>query len=120
MALIVAVEPDRRQAARVGALAGGLAGTQLVVAETVDRAIAVLAGRVPDLILTSLLLSPKEEARLRELTGSGAPAQTLVIPVLAAPAKGAGGRGGLLTRLRGKKSEHGGGCDPAALPVLWA
>ena len=83
MPLILALEPDRRQASRVGALKRRLVGAELIVTDSTDRAIAALAGREPDLILTSLLLSPKEEARLGELSGPGAHVQTLMIPVLA-------------------------------------
>ena len=115
MPLILAIEPDKRQASRIGAIGRSIGGAELLIADSVDRAIAVLGGRVPDLLLTSLLLSPKEEARLRELNGDGVSIQTLVIPVLASPSRRATAAVGLLTRLRAPKGDHGQaeGCDPA-------
>jgi hypothetical protein len=114
MSLIVAIEPDRRQASRVSALARRIPHAEFLVTESVERALAALKGRVPDLILTSLLLSPKEDARLRELNPSGAPAPTLVIPVLKGGSGQARERGGLLRRLRGSAAaeDDTGACDP--------
>jgi hypothetical protein len=121
MSLILAIEPDRRQAAKIAALAKSPLHAELVVAESTAKAFATLANRTPDLILTSLLLSPKDETaladRLRELDAAGTHVQMLVIPVLGAPGrrgrKDAGG--GLLKRLRGSKSQDTSpdGCDPA-------
>src|SRR2546425_9886710 len=100
MPLILAIEPDRKQAARVAAIARGQLGAELVVAESSERAFETLAGRLPDLILTSLLLSPKDETaladRLRDLDAAGSHVQTLTIPVLAAPGRGNGQGGGIL------------------------
>src|SRR4026208_1566008 len=107
MPLIVAIEPDRRQASR---LAKVPLNVELIVADSTERAFATLGGRVPDLILTSLLLSPNDEAaladRLRELDTFGARIQTLVVPVLAAgPRRSARKTGsGLLKKLRGPAS----------------
>ena len=120
MPLILAVEPDRKQAAKITAIARGPLGAELVVAASAAGALALLAKRVPDLILTSQLLSPREEAtladRLRELDGAGGTrVQTLMIPVLAAPEGTREAKGGLLSRFR---QTRGGdvapaGCDPA-------
>src|SRR5262245_61282647 len=109
MALILAIEPDRQQASRLSALARGPLDAEIVIAESTTRGFEALGPRVPDLILTSLLLSPKDEAaladRLRELDGSGARVQTLVIPVLAAPQRRSNAKSGLRGLLRRQASD---------------
>ena len=117
MPLILAIEPDRRQASKVAAIVKNRLHAEIVSGETTEHAVEALAGRVPDLILTSLLLSRKDEAALadwlRESDEAGAHVQSLVIPVLG------GGYGdyreegsGLLSRLRGRSSDATDGCDP--------
>lgn len=120
MSLILAIEPDRRQAAQLTTLAQGPLNVELVVGDSTERAFEALGPRVPDLVLTSQLLSPKDETalaeRLRELDAAGAHVQTLVIPVLGSEEGGkkrsVGGLFGRLRRSAGqdKASE---GCDPA-------
>src|SRR5690348_2205463 len=106
MPLILAIEPDRRQANQLTALVRGRLHADLVLGDSADRALAALGDRVPDLILTAALLSPKDEAalgqRLRELNGVAAHVQTLTIPVLASAANnGHGFRAvGFLSALR--------------------
>jgi len=116
MPLILAIEPDRRQAARVAALTRGALDAELVVADSTESATAALKGREPDLILTSLLLSPKEEAGLRAFDRGGVPVPTLVIPVLASTSPGRS-RNGLFKRLSWSKASDASsdvhGCDPA-------
>src|SRR5689334_10124871 len=90
MFLILAIEPDRRQANRLFALGRGqLRGAELVLVDNIEAGLDVLAGRVPDLVLTSLLLSAKDDAaladRLRELDAAGHQVQTLVVPLFAGP-----------------------------------
>ncbi len=86
MPLILAIEPDRRQASKVAAIVKNRLHAEIVSGDTTEHAVEALAGRVPDLILTSLLLSRKDEAALadwlRESDEAGAHVQTLVIPVL--------------------------------------
>ncbi len=119
MALILAIEPDRKQAGRITLLTRGLPGAELVLADSTEQALAALHGRVPNLILTSLLLSPKDETGLRALNGSGLPVPTLMIPVFATTALRANERSGFLARLPwsrvGAASAAPGttGCDPA-------
>jgi hypothetical protein len=120
MSLILAIEPDRRQAVHLTTLARGPLNVELVVGDTTERAFEELGPRVPDLVLTSLLLSPKDETalaeRLRELDAAGAHVQTLVIPVLGSEG-GARKRsgGGLFGRLRRSADQErpSEGCDPA-------
>jgi hypothetical protein len=119
VSLIVAIEPDRRQADVLAGVARGSLGAELVVADSTRAAVKALGDRIPDLILTSLLLSPKDESaladRLRELDAAGIRVQTLVIPVFAVtPRRALSARRGLLTRLRGAQQETAHeGCDPA-------
>ena len=116
MPLILAIEPDRRQASRVAAIAKNRLHAEIVSADTTEHGIEALKGRVPDLILTSLLLSPKDDAALtdwlRASDEAGAHVQTLVIPVLGTSSESSGG--GLFSRLtgRGKDDDAPGGCDP--------
>jgi hypothetical protein len=115
MPLIVAIEPDRRQAAQVSALARRL-HAELVIAEATDAAFALLGGRVPDLILTAALLPPRDEAaladRLRDLAAHASHVQTLTTPVFANSRKAR--VDSVLTRLRRKNKEATlEGCDPA-------
>ena len=64
MPLILAIEPDRRQAARLTALARNPLNAEIVVTDSAERAVAAISQRVPDLILTPKLLSSKDEAIL--------------------------------------------------------
>jgi hypothetical protein len=116
MPLILAIEADRRQTSKIAALAKGQLHAELVTGDTTEHAIAALDGRVPDLILTSLLLSPKDETKLtewlRELDSEGRHVQTLVIPVLGVPA-GSQEDGWLSKRRRRNKDATPEGCDPA-------
>jgi len=118
MALILAIEPDRRQASRVAAIAKNKLHAEIVQADTTEHAIEALSGRVPDLILTSLLLSRKDDAALadwlRESDEAGRHVQTLVIPVLGGSRDDDGG-GGLLSRFtRGRSRDDAttDGCEP--------
>jgi hypothetical protein len=117
MPLILAIEPDRRQANQLRSMVRARLEAELILADTAERALAALGDRVPDLILTSALLSPKDEialdARLRSLGGSASHLQTLTIPMFAAAQQAKGG--GMLSALRGGRSStaHPEGCDPA-------
>jgi hypothetical protein len=121
MALILAIEPDRRQASQLTAIVRGRLHAELVLGESAERALAALGQRVPDLVLTSALLSPKDETalgeRLRALDGAAAYVQTLTIPVLASGSgRGSGRAGGVLSALRRDKPKSAAapdGCDPA-------
>jgi hypothetical protein len=120
MPLILAIEPDRRQANTLNAVVKGRLHADLVLADSADEALAALGDRVPDLILTTALLSPTDEVvlgeRLRTLNGVAAHVQTLTIPVLAAPRPRVRARAaGMLAALRrGKapKDDAPDGCDP--------
>jgi hypothetical protein len=116
--LILAIEPDRHQAGQLQAIARGRLHAELVLEATAERALAALGDRIPDLILTAALLSPKDEAalagRLRELNSAAAHIHTLTIPALASP-RSRPRMGGVLSALRREKSlsSEPDGCDPA-------
>jgi hypothetical protein len=119
MPLILAIEPDRRQANQLNAVVKSRLHADIVLAETAERALAALGDRVPDLILTSALLSRTDEVvlgdRLRALNSAAAHVQTLTIPVLAGPRQRSRRAGGMLSALRfskPKEDEAPDGCDP--------
>lgn len=123
MALILAIEPDRRQAGQLTAIVKGRLHAEFVIGDSAETALAALGARVPDLVLTTALLSPKDETalseRLRALDGAAAHVQTLTIPVLATSSRRrvAAKAGGVLSALLGDKSGDdpatAEGCDPA-------
>lgn len=86
MALILAIETDARQAALLRWVVRERIGARLVVVSSKEQALAAIAADIPDLVLVSALLSPRDEeeivAHLRALDGA-AHLQTLTIPRLA-------------------------------------
>lgn len=119
MPLILAIEPDRRQASQLVALARHPLGAEIVVADGAEAGLDALDARVPDLILTSTLLSPKDEAALtewlRRLDAAASHVQTLTIPVLAAASRRPRAHPGetVFKRLRGRTRRGApDGCDP--------
>jgi hypothetical protein len=119
MPLILAIEPDRRQAHELTAMVRGHLRAKLVLADTAEKALADLGARVPDLILTSALLSTKDETMLAEwlrtLDIAAAHVQTLTVPVLETPARVSPGRTGIFALLPERVSSPAApdGCDPA-------
>jgi hypothetical protein len=120
MPLILAIEPDRRQAHELTAMVRGHLRATLVLADAAEAALASLGDRVPDLILTSALLSAKDETLLAEwlrtLNGAAARVQTLTIPVLETPMpRGSTSRTGIFALLGDRVSSPAApdGCDPA-------
>ena len=127
MPLILAIEPDRRQANQLTAVVKARLHADLVLGESAERALAALGDRVPDLILTSALLSPNDEVvlgeRLRAFDGAAAHVQTLTIPVLAPPRPRVRAKaGGMLSALRRGKARPAApdGCDPAVFAAQCA
>lgn len=117
MQLILAIEPDRRQARQISAMVRAHLAAELVIAGSTARALKALGERVPDLILTPALLAPADEAmlaeRLRELGQAAAHIQTVTIPILSEMAE-SGRERGMLSALRrerpGEATETG--CEP--------
>lgn len=119
MPLILAIEPDRRQANQVNAVVRGRLHADLVLAESAQKALAALGSRIPDLILTSAFLSPNDEVllgeHLRKLDDAAAHVHTLTIPVLGSSRSNSETElGGMLGALRRGKSKSAApdGCDP--------
>ena len=117
MALILAIEPDRRQAAQLTSLIRARVNADLVLAETAEQALHAIGDRVPDLVLVPALLAPQDDATLAgalRVIAAAARIQMLTIPVLAAT-----GRkkqpGGVLAKWRRLRAEPAAsaGCDPA-------
>jgi len=117
MALILAIEPDRRQVSKLAMLARNYLHTELVVTDSIGRALALLDERLPDLILTSFQLPPKHRAalidRLLEVDADGTRVQTLVIPALGTPGCRPSHQKGMAAP-RGTRGNHAvsDGCDP--------
>lgn len=117
MPVILAIEPDRRQATKIAPVLRGL-GAELVLADSVARAFDAIGDRIPDLVLTSALLSRQDEAalaaRLRELGAAAAHVQELTIPILATPSTGTSKRRGVLSTLRRgtTRASAPDGCEP--------
>jgi hypothetical protein len=119
MALILAIEPDKRQAAQLKVLVKNRLRADLILADTTELALEAIGDRIPDLVLVPALLSPEEDGALNQalrVIAHAAHVQTLTIPVFAsgatkaAPAK----TGGLLSKLLAGKNEGAPeGCDPA-------
>jgi CheY-like chemotaxis protein len=119
MSLILAVEPDRRQAKQLSALVQKHVRGELVVADSGAAALKALGDRIPDLILTPALLPPKDEAVLtgwlRDMGDGAAHVQTLAIPILAEPSSGRGRESqgsSIFGRMRDQQQENNPGCDP--------
>jgi hypothetical protein len=117
MALILAIEPDRRQAAQLTSLIRARVNADLVLAETAEQALHAIGDRVPDLVLVPALLAPQDDATLAgalRVIAAAARIQMLTIPVLAATSRKKQPRGVLAKwrRLRAEPAASG-GCDPA-------
>jgi hypothetical protein len=116
MSSVLVVQPDAAQAETLRDIAQRI-GTDLVIVNSTSAAIDSISRKIPDLILLSTLLSPRDEdaliSHLRSLEGASH-LQTLTIPQF----RGAGGkkaeksRGGLFSRKKAKAPVEV-GCDPA-------
>ncbi|MGH9144384.1 MAG: hypothetical protein ACRD2I_24860 [Vicinamibacterales bacterium] len=117
MAIVLAIEPDRRQAAHLTAIVRNQVGVELVVADTTEGALDAIGNRVPDLVLVPALLSPQDDAALAaalRVIAAAAHVRTLTIPVLSNGTKRAA-TGGMLAKWRKSRaaSPEPDGCDPA-------
>lgn len=99
--VILAVEPDQHQAAQLTALFRRQFEAELVLASSTSAALAKLHGRIPELVLTSALMPPRDEVALlqwlRELGPKAAHVQTVTIPLLASETPQEKKRGGGLS-----------------------
>src|SRR5207344_3634490 len=102
MAIVLAIEPDRRQAAHLTAILKHQVDAELVIADTTEGALDAIGNRVPDLVLVPALLSPQDDAALAaalRVIAVAAHVRTLTIPVLASGRQETAS-GGLLSRWR--------------------
>ena len=86
--LIIAIEPDRHQAAQLKDLVRRHTGAELILADTTAGAIGAMESRVPDLVLIPAFLSPEDDQALTaalRVTEEAAHVQTLTIPMLGEP-----------------------------------
>ena len=116
MSLILAVEPDRRQAAHLTHIVRQRVGAEMILAETTELALASIGNRVPDLILVPALLSPQDDAALAaalRVIATAAHVQMLTTPLFASAAPEP--RRGVLAAFRRSKPAKASidGCDPA-------
>jgi CheY-like chemotaxis protein len=112
MSLVLAIERDAAQAEILRDVLRGRMGAELVVVTSRTAAIAAIKKQVPDLILVTALLSPRDEealvAHLRSMENA-THLQTLTIPQFQKP-EAAAKKGGFFSR---KKTQAASGCDPA-------
>ena len=116
MPLILAVEPDRRQAAQLTSVIRRV-GAELVLADTTEHALDAIGSRVPDLVLVPALLSPQDDAALAgalRVIAAAAHVRILTTPVLGNSTKRKSS-GGVLSKWRRGDDEAlaTDGCDPA-------
>jgi hypothetical protein len=117
MPLILAIEPDRRQAAQLSVVVRKRVHAELILVDTTEQALHAIGNRMPDLVLVPALLSPQDDAALAaalRVIAAAARVQMLTIPVLGSP-RPAAAQGGVLSALRrGKpRAAEPDGCDPA-------
>jgi hypothetical protein len=114
MQLVLAIHADRRQTELIAALLKKRAAVEVVQASDAGEGLQEIGDRIPDLILTSPLLSPFDEGvlaeYLRELGSAAAHVQTLRIPVMTMPDASSGG---FFSRKKKRVEAAPDGCDPA-------
>lgn len=117
--LVLAIEPDLRQAAIVKRILREKVLADVAVVDSRDAALDAMRTTIPDVLLLSALMSPRDEdeliAHLRTLRHADH-VQTHTIPLLASilgPAESRGPRG-LLSAFRRRKEPEAvpSGCDP--------
>ncbi len=124
--LILAIEPDRRQSAKLAVLARNQLQAEMVIVDSVHEALNTLDHRVPHLLLVSPLVRARDEAalaaRVRELEANGAKVGSLIIPLLEAPIRRViGPHKGAPARIvppRGPRGQDV--CDPTAFAMQLA
>ena len=102
MSTVLVVQPDEVQADVLQRIFAKRVGAELVMVHSTTEAVDEIAARMPDLILLSALLSPRDEdaliAHLRSLDGASH-LQTITIPQFrTGPAKAPAKKGGLFSK----------------------
>src|SRR5688572_1458370 len=116
MSTVLVVQPDEVQADVLRRIFAKRVGAELVMVHSSREAVEEIAARMPDLILLSALLSPKDEdeliKHLRTLDGASH-LQTITIPQFrTGPAQAPAKKGGLFSKK--SKAPAPTGCDPMA------
>src|SRR5216117_824995 len=117
MPIILAIEPDRRQAAHLTGVVRQKVAAELILAETTEGALDAIGNRVPDMVLVPALLSPQDDAALAgalRVIAAAAHVRILTTPVLGNTTKRKS-PGGVLAKWRrgGAETAAPDGCDPA-------
>src|SRR4030095_15212183 len=118
MQLILAIDSDPRRSEQLANLVRSRLEVDLVQATSAGEGLHALRDRVPDLILTSPLLSPFDDGvldeYLRDLGAAATHVQTVRIPVLtpAPNKKGLADRLFVLGRTKPTSPAAPDGCDP--------
>jgi CheY-like chemotaxis protein len=118
MALVLAIEPDPKQASILKRVVRERARADITVVDSKDAAIAALSAHTPDLILVTALMSPRDEeelvAHLRTLPEEAGHLQTITIPLLASAGVADEDEEGFFKRKfrRKKDTSSSVGCDP--------
>jgi len=117
MPIVLAIEPDRRQAAHLTTILRRQVGAELILADTTEGALDAIGNRMPDLVLVPALLSPQDDAALAaalRVIAAATHVRTLTTPALASGTKRAKS-GGMLAMWRQSRaaSPEPDGCDPA-------
>jgi CheY-like chemotaxis protein len=114
--LVLAIEPDPRQAATLKRVVKGQVRADLIVVDSKDAALATIATRIPDLILVTALLPPRDEDDLTQhlkTLDRATHLQTVTIPLLAsAPAQEKLGSRVFGAFRRKRRATAIDGCDP--------
>src|SRR5262245_6465448 len=116
MPIILAIEPDRYQAACLAAAVRRRVGAELILADTTEGALDAIGDRVPDMVLVPALLAPQDDAALAaalRVIAAATHVRTLTIPVLSSASAKPAAHEGLMSRWRRTKSTAApGGCEP--------
>jgi hypothetical protein len=116
MALILAIEPDSRQAAQLAGIVRHRLNAELLLGDTTEQALDAIGDRIPDLVLIPALLSPQDDAALAaalRVIAAAANVRTLTIPVFAASAPREASRSMLSRWRRARATAAPDGCDPS-------
>src|SRR6266540_3100074 len=116
MPIILAIEPDRLQAARLVTAVRRRVRAELILADTTEGALDAIGDRVPDMVLVPALLAPQDDAALAaalRVIAAATHVRTLTIPVLSSGSAAAAVQEGLLSRWRrGRAAPAPDGCEP--------
>src|ERR1700686_5137624 len=97
---ILVLEPDFERGERLKQLIGECVDADVVVVRSAREAIAAMSSQVPDVILTSVLLPPRDDAQLRahlEQLDTASDPPVLMLPLVSDPGEFSASRRGRFT-----------------------